>query len=179
MKKLAIIAVSLLGALSAMAQGRFINENGGSSVNGVVNAPVTDVDGVTKASGPSYSAQAYIAAAGSGNYTAVGAPVPFDINIPGYFYGGTTITTLTGDASVLIRVYQTALGSYQTAASTAGAKIGSFAPVTVTLSTGTSPDPVLLGLAPITLTTVVVPEPSTIALGVVGAAALLLRRRRA
>lgn len=180
MKKLVILAALVLGSLSAMAQGRFVMANGSSGPNGAVNAPVTDTDGTTKASGAAFSAQAYIATVGSQNYLPVGTPVQFSSTVLGYFLGGSLITATTGDVSVLVRVYQTALGSYTVAAATPGAKIGSFNPVTVTLATGPAGDPVLVGLLPLTLTTVAsIPEPSTIALGVVGAAALLLRRRRA
>lgn len=93
---------------------------------------------------------------------AAGYVSPIDLTIPGIAPGT--------KATVVVRAYNGATFE-------SSSIFGSSAPITITLGgAGTPPGPgaELTGLASFTL----VPEPSTIALGILGAAALLLRRRR-
>jgi hypothetical protein len=105
----------------------------------------------------------------------------------GYFFGGQhTIPTVgTGSAaSVQVRVWNAAFATWDAAfaAYTAGdatAKIGkSNVFNSPALGGGALPAPNMVGLTGFQLTTSAVPEPSVLALGALGAAALLIRRRR-
>ena len=92
---------------------------------------------------------------------------PVDVTVPNVPAGA--------PATVLMRVWATAEGAYETASFR-----GESAPLTISALGGINPEtgaivptPDLAGLQTFT-----VPEPSTIALGVLGAAALLYRRRK-
>jgi hypothetical protein len=96
---------------------------------------------------------------------------PLDVTVPGIAAGES--------ATVVVRAWLGA--SYDTAAATGTA--GQSAPLTIAGLGGVNPTtgaivptPDLAGLQSFNLVTI--PEPSTIALGVLGAAALLYRRRK-
>jgi len=111
-------------------------------------------------------------ASGSANFfiTAPAAPVSITGRAPGT------------QAQLVIRAWQDTAGSWANAvANPAQFAHGESNPVTVTLGgevpgSPATPAPYLEGLQEFNL--FIVPEPSTIALGVLGAAALLLRRRK-
>lgn len=86
----------------------------------------------------------------------------------------------TGTSSLYFEpvVYTASVGSLAAAETTRDGEFGIFAPVEVTVETGVTPPSQLTGLAPIALTLVAIPEPSTFVLGGLGAAAILLLRRR-
>ena len=182
MKKL--IATTLLctaAGLAAFGQGTVNFANAGVGLN----SPVYLNDGVTKAgagytaallAGPSATSLAQIATAAVGAVQA------------GYFLGGTqVIPTVAGGATadILIEIYQTTSGSFASAKAANVANTwawsGGGTPFTVTLGNpGTTPPgtpATLSGLGPMTLNTTV-PEPSTFALVGLGAAAMLIFRRR-
>lgn len=179
MKKLAIALCLTASVLTAMAQGT-INFNNRVTVAGI-NAPVTyNGAGVL---GPDYVGQLFVDNGGS--YEAVGTPKAFQENalLAGYVNGGNTIVPFVApgaDASVILRAWNAAAGSDWATASGAGNLIsGESAPITITLGGAGAPPSLpanLTGLAGFQL--VAVPEPSTIALGVIGLAALALRRRK-
>lgn len=169
--------------------------------------PVFDVGGSTVSlllSGTGFKGQLYVGA-NAGSLTAVGTGgltifsasagdltgIRTFLTGPGagFINGGTfsvASSTLNpgGSAVYQFRVWDTG-ASYEAAAATTGAKIGSSAVTSVTLG-GTVPGnpPTLLTLSANThaafgLTTVAaVPEPATLALGIFGAAGLLFRRRK-
>lgn len=170
MKKLLLVVSLVVATASALAQGTIYFNN---YVRGVVDAPVFDVDGTTRLQGTGYSAQLEI------NGTAVGPVLNFRTaasNVaPAGLVAGAASFAVAGIApgtqvSVRMHAWMGALGTgpegYSNPFSVAlgGVSVG-----------GAPPTPAvnLIGLTSFSL----VPEPSTIALGLLGAAALLLRRR--
>jgi hypothetical protein len=185
MKKLTatLLASSLLG-LAAYAQGTVNFAN----VQGSLNVPVYASDGTTKLSGATYMAELMagtaqnsinISVATTGFLTGAGA---------GYFNGGAkTITGIAGGATawMQIRFWNTANGSTFAAASASGAAnaFGSSTAFSITLGDPGAVPPTtpaaLSGLAGQSLKlNGAVPEPSSLALAGLGAAALLVFRRR-
>lgn len=183
-RTLVAIGCTLLTA-GAMAQGtvNFRNVN----VAAGVSAPVFQADGTTRL-GTGYWAQLYAGPAGTaaGSLVAVGVPVQFQNNITtglptGQVNGGAVDTGLAGasSATIQMRAWAGSAGANYEAAFATGAGYGFSTPITVTLGNSAANPPTtpadLVGLASFNL---VVPEPSTIALGLLGAAALLIRRRK-
>ena len=193
MKNLALVVAVILATASAQAayQIKFYTLNDNSAPTN----PVFDTDGSTKLLGSAgYVGQLYVQV-GAGSFTAVGSSVSFlNGGAAGFITGGATPDLLVPDTSVTattsgayqLRVWNTANGStYETAAATVGAKIGSSSSVSVSLlgynpATQSAPPgyPTANGFASFSLTSVAVPEPATLALGLFGAAGLLFRRRK-
>jgi len=175
MKKLLVAFAALLVASSAFAQGT-INFNNRVSTG---DARVTRPDGTTGA-GAGVTAALYLGntmLTPTTTFRTTAAAAFFvnavEVVVPGVAGGGTA-------AGVTMRAWETAAGSYEAAQGTAFLS-GSSAPIDVAglgNPAGAPPTPAanLLGLQGFQITAV--PEPSTIALGVLGAAALLLRRRK-
>lgn len=173
MKKLLTVAALLVVAYSTQAQGtvNFVNRGGG------VDAPVFDVGGTTKLDGPAFLAGLY-----EGN-TLLGAAAPFRTGTgAGYWNAAPDATRTTGvaagaNATLTVKAWEASGGATYAAALAAGKKTGSSDPVTVATGGAGSPPSLpaaLTGLKSFSL----VPEPSTIALGALGAAVLLFRRRK-
>jgi len=168
MKKLLLTVAALMVTLaSTMAQGQV---NFATRVGSTVNAIIRDPAGAPAVT-PPYSAALQLRAA-DGSYStiansttgfrtgaAIGYVSPITVTIPGIDIGGS--------ATVRVVAFE------GTAYVTAGLR-GESNPVTVTLGGGTALPPDLVGLNAFNI----VPEPSTIALGILGAAALLFRRRK-
>jgi len=179
MKKLLIALAAVLVTVASYGQGtvNFGNLGGG------VNAPV--LLGTTgHGPGPDYVAQLFLQQ--GNNYTALTPTSPFRAAGTGaqavldqYF---TTVSGLTvpgvatgSPATFVVRAYKSSYGSFD--AAKAAGEFGESAPVTTTgLGGGINLPPNLTGLTGFSITQV--PEPSVIALGVLGASALLLRRRK-
>jgi hypothetical protein len=179
MKKLAIALCLTASVLTAMAQGT-INFNNRVTVAGI-NAPVTFAG--SGLLGPDYVGQLFVMNGAS--YEAVGTPTAFQSNalLAGYVNGGNTVVPFVApgsDATVILRAWNAAAGSDWATASGAGNLIsGESTAITITTGGAGAPPSLpanLTGLAGFEL--VAVPEPSTIALGVIGLAALALRRRK-
>ena len=179
MKKLLVTLAAVLVSVSSFAQGTLIFNNRTQAGD----APVSRPGGA--GAGAGITAQLYLVPAGGG------APVPLTPTTTfrtgsaaaAYFVTEINPFTITGiqagqNATVRLRAWETAAGSYEAAAA-GGGLWGQSNDVTVQLG-GTPPvgapipTPSLNGLQGFTL----VPEPSTMALGVLGAAALLFRRRK-
>ena len=180
MKKLliALAAVMITAATYGQGQVVFANRVGAAGLD----APVT-VLGSNPSVGPgaTWSAQLYLSSGGSltaltpaSTFRAAGTGaaatadrywVNQTVDVPGVASGG--------NATFVVRAWQTSLGSYDAAV---GKAWGESAPFTVSVGGGTLPPANLTTLQSFTVQ--VVPEPSVIALGVLGAAALLLRRRK-
>jgi hypothetical protein len=178
MKKLIALAAFLAIAASSYGQGEvaFATRNSLAGINIPVNLP----DGTT-GPGPAYSAQLFVVngstltpvanslttfqAPGSGAAAALSRYVqPVVASVPGS-PGGTALT-------MRIRAWQTSGGSFDAALTR-----GESANFSVTLSAApATPADLPSSIAGFNLVTI--PEPSTIALGVLGAAALLIRRRK-
>lgn len=184
MKKLAILAACLAVSLTAFAQGTV---NFANKVGTAVDAPVTDALGA-KLLGAGYVAQLWAGPAG-GTLAPIGDPIPFRTSAAaaGYWSGAArTIPGVAGgaDALIEIRAWRVAAGADYAAAlaSTDTNPVGNYGKSeALTIKTGGAGEPPslpadLVGLKGFQL--IAVPEPSIIALGLVGAGALLLRRRK-
>jgi MYXO-CTERM domain-containing protein len=181
MKKLLLLACSMLVAVGVYAQGTVNFANGGAGVN----APISLEGGglVSTANGP-WLAMLYAGPAGSAESAlssaiVSGAPAALG-GTAGYVFGGArTITGVpSGSAAVLqIRAWRSDLGAdYATAlGAQGGLYTGKSVPVSITLGGGPTPTPNMTGLASFTIA---VPEPSSIALGLLGLGAIALIRRR-
>jgi PEP-CTERM motif len=177
MKKILLIAgLAIAGLVSTYGQGTVNFANLGPGVN----APVNDINGTTRL-GAGFLAQLY-AGPDASSLAPVGTPTGFLAAAPGYFQGGVvTIATVAPGTVGTFRVHawDSVGGTVNSfaAAQAAGAKYGSGNIFTVaTGGAGTPPGApsTLVGQTSFNL----VPEPSTIALGVLGAAGLLMIRRR-
>jgi hypothetical protein len=188
MKKLAILAV-LLTAVGAVSygQGTFAMANR-RAVTGL-DAPIADALG-TKLLGTDFLAQLWAAPVGSTAFRAYGDPVPFKSGVAaGYFLSAVPVTladvTPGGKVDVEIRAWRASAGAtYDAAVLAPMVAAGNYgiSPVISGLATGGVPDPdvsapglpaPLVGLQGFSF---ILPEPSTIALGLLGVAVLVLRR---
>jgi hypothetical protein len=185
MKKLAILAALGIMAVSAscwaaaqatVSANNFDADKAIFLLTSGTPAGITDGVMVQIMAGPVGGAQALATAAG-------GTDTAFPINqVPGYFDGGTvTIPGVTAGspADVTLRAFKGTSWDSATvrgSVSWSGQATGSWDPAAVPPAAPTGP--VLAIPSSITMTTVSVPEPTTIALGLLGAAALLIRRRK-
>jgi MYXO-CTERM domain-containing protein len=183
MKKLLLLAVFAVASSVAFGQGTLNFANAGAGVN----APVHDISGGTPGiltAGSAYSAQLYIGPAGTASASGLstngvsGAPTPFlSGGQAGYFTGGSRVVSGTpfGSAAgsiitVQVRAWATASGnSWETATLRGESNL-----IQVTLTEPPTAAPNLVGLTAFN----VVPEPSSIALGLLGLGAVALIRRR-
>jgi len=178
MKKLLIIASCLGLTSAAFAQGTLVFANLAGGVNARITNSVTGA-GITS---PSYLADLYFSTSTSASTDALqaaGFNVPFSTTTAqggGYFLGGTrTVTGASGTILAQVRVWDSTLGSTFEAVRATGLGYGISGTVVVALAIPPAPAPPLTGL---TSFGVVIPEPSTFALAGLGAAALLIFRRR-
>jgi len=184
MKKLLVTIVAVLVSATAFGQGSVIFNNRPSTGDAKVSRPDTT------GAGAGVTAQLFLVGSG-GTLTALTPTTDFrtssaaasyfvnaisDFQVPGVAVGA--------PATFRLRAYSSG-SSYDTAVTTPGAMWGQSNDVTVPALGGTPasgapiPTPELAGLQGFTLTlNPTVPEPSTIALGVLGAAALFIRRRK-
>ncbi|MHB8522588.1 MAG: hypothetical protein ACYDH9_17765 [Limisphaerales bacterium] len=145
------------------------------NLNEGVNAPIFDVDGTTKLAGAGFLAQLYAAPPGD-SLQPIGTPIPFIS--AGYFFGDTlTIPTVAPGASATaqVRAWRASDGGTFEAANHSGGHVGT-SPVLNFVLGGLPP----LGLATLwgmeSFSLYVVPEPSVLALGLIGSLAFGLRR---
>lgn len=197
MKKILTVAASILTlSLSSYAQGTFsmvwYDGANGISVGASHNQHTTGW-----LLGSEYSVQAYMGSAGTPEASLTPVPaslLAFDLNGvtsaagtaaagSGQFYGPTVVTALaTGNAAIQIRAWFNG-GMYATydAALAAGANTGKSGVLTIGLTAATDPTVKSLtdiGMPAFSVGAAIVPEPSTIALAGLGAASLLMFRRR-
>ncbi|MGI8967229.1 MAG: PEP-CTERM sorting domain-containing protein [Limisphaerales bacterium] len=186
MKKLIMFAVCVSLSLAAMAQGTLNFANGAPGVN----APIRDgsLPGSPLADGANYVAQLFTAPLGTTDTnlftlvstTAAGTPLGTGATA-GFFFGGEKVVpTVAGGlpgAAFQVRAFKLSTGATYATATVRGQSII----FPLQLASPPAPAVPLTGLGQngfTLLSTVVVPEPSTIALGVLGAGALLFRLRR-
>ena len=153
-----------------------------------------DVDGITKLTGPVFEAQLYVGA-NAGSLASIGAPVQFQRAGAGdgYVNGGPLVnvpdSSLNAGSSAFyaVRAWRVSDGSsYEVALATPGAHVGSSQITAITLGgtvAGIPPQLIVAtaNLHPSFSLSVVpanVPEPSVLALGLLGGAALMFRRRK-
>lgn len=175
--KISVAILAAVGAVSfAYGQATVLVDNR----NGSKITPIYLSDGTTQLKGPDYSASLIF------NGAQVGDVYPFQAN--GRFASGVGVS-LTGVAEgatangLIVHAWDNRTGATYDAATIKGAS----APFSNPTGGGTTPPPSLTGLqsfnlagggGPVTPTPGVIPEPSTIALGALGAAALLFRVRK-
>jgi len=190
MKKLLIALAAVLVTAATYGQGQVNFANRVGSGGSILNAPVT-IQGTTDGPGPDYSAQLFLVGANSSltpltpvstfNKAGTGSGAissqfwaPQTVTIAGHFAGESL--------NFRVQAWKTSLGTYDQAKASNGG-FGSSADFSAVLG-GAAQDPNTPPSTPSNLvnlksfTVLPVPEPSVIALGVLGASALLLRRRK-
>ncbi len=171
MKKTIIVTALLACAVQSHAQGQFLYNN--------ILAPIyVGVVGSTLANN-NYSVD-YIYTLPGSSQNVEGGKMALDAD--GTFFGGTvTIPNYVGTISLQIRAWLTTDGStYETA--NIGGHTGASSVMQVALGDSSAKPAVgatsLKDLSSFAVTASAVPEPSTIALGVMGLSVLLFRRRK-
>lgn len=194
MKKTLFIAVLLAGAVASFAQGtvNFANTVAFSTAatqaaNGHTDRLVYWTDNTTGLSGTNWVAQLYYSA-GSG--VADSSLSAVDSTNRAFFASGSQLgkwqpqtKVLSGvaagqTATLQVRVWDGSIYGTYAAAALAGGATGKSATFDYTVPTGATPPPSAFYMEGLQSFTLQVPEPSTIALGVLGAASLLIVRRR-
>jgi len=182
MKKLLIALAAVMITVASYGQGQVVFAN---KVGTTVDAPVF-IEGTQDGPGPGYSAQLFLQGAG-GSFTALTPVATFrprgtsgaGLTADRYWVTPTSpvdVPIAPGtDATFVVRAWLTASGSFD-AAKAANNGWGQSESFVVNVGGGTLPPPNLTTLKSFSVH--VVPEPSIIALGVLGASALLLRRRK-
>jgi len=193
MKKYFVATILLAGALAAnAAEGIITFDNIDSGdYNGQpynVNAPVFMPDGTTKVSGSSYRVALYSGTTSTADsaLTLVATSVkPFGIsgNAGSWSPSQETVTADTsgGNSKVQVRAWRLADGAtWEEAKANPNGMWGQSESIVIdTVPTGgTDFGAPMIGLKSFNLQQNVVPEPTTISLGLLGAGALLMRRRK-
>lgn len=173
MKKLIVAVAFGLTAVGALAQGQFNFGNRVTVAN--IDAKVLTAGGAPL-EGTAWLAQAYVGL-DAGSLAPVGAALPFRTGAAAGYISSTVVTTpFAGGTEVMVemRAWEAAKGATYEAAQAGGGLFGKSVPVKLTVAVAPNTPPDMVGLTSFNL----IPEPSTMALGVLGAAALLLRRRQ-
>jgi len=177
MKKLLLTASLMIAAIAAFGQGQITFQNGATTaitntttgqravVSTMVGLYVNANSAATSVS-PGWSLQ------GSTNLTA-----------PGIFFGGTRTTTFPAGTpvAVQVRAWLTSGAFADYASAVTGDPAGSFGasvPIVLTPTASPSPAPNLVANGFQSFNVAPVPEPSSIALGLLGLGAVALFRRR-
>lgn len=189
MKKLLLTALLVTLGVAAYAQGTVNFSNYGVTTRRVNyttdSSQYIDTATYTALQGTAGEVNQYTVGllyelAGGTSYTLYSTTTPIGYNNKaGYFNGGTATIpgTKGGDVvSLQLQVWQSSMASYDVAKNTVGAFIGESSPFNVTLGGGSTPA-ASLAFTAFTLHQVV-PEPTTIALGLFGVVGLFLARRR-
>jgi len=181
MKTLLVAAALGLVAVGALAQGQFTFGNKNLTTTPPINAKVFNEKGIAAGialDGAAYWTQAYVKLAGNpdSSYAPVGTAVNFRTGTSaGYIVPVVITTPYAGGESIQVqmRAWEASGGTSYEAALAAGKLYGKSDPVTLAVTVAPAPPADMIGLQSFAL----IPEPSTFALGILGAAALLLRRR--
>jgi len=185
MKKLLVTLAAVLVSASTFGQGT-INFNNLVTARGI-NAPVLRADGTGAGSGATpANAQLFLVGgtAGAKTYTAIPGVLAFRTSpaaAQGYVAnpGQVTVPNIAGGQQVTVVMRAWDGASYDAAAASQNLAFGTSNEITLTLGNAGSPPSVPADLVGLTgFTILAVPEPSTMALGLLGAAALLYRRRK-
>jgi len=191
MKKLTFIPVALMVCAAAYGQGTLLFQNS-SSTKAVAPAGFPafaqgagyDVDLLYQANTGGAAPAAYVFGGAMGNWVAL--PAVADAGPPGeYLIGKTTVPATPGPEWLEVVAWNngtTTATSFATAIAGGASAFGNSPVVTLVLADPTQPTQQPLALTTAAgftgFTLVATPEPTTIALGGLGAASLLLFRRR-
>lgn len=179
MKTITCSLFLLLTTLSASAQGT-INFNNRVTVAGI-DAPITFPLGGVRLRGPDFLGQLFVLDPGSDSYEPVGGPTPFQSHplLAGYINGGNTIVPFIApgnDATVVLRAWNAAAGSiWSEVLGSPNGIYGQTAPITITLGGAGAPPSLPANL--VGLDGHLIPEPTTVALIVLGLGMLRLKQR--
>jgi hypothetical protein len=178
MRKTILTAIAVFASVGALAQGT-INMNSYPSITGA-RQNVLNSDG-TPVAGADFWVQMY-AGASPTSLAPVGAAINFQTGAAAGLFRDTAarvVPTVTpgADAIVQIAAWEASGGSTLEAAMAAGKKWGKSDPFTVKTG-GDGQPPALPGNMTNFKGFSLIPEPSTIALGLLGAASLLFFRRK-
>jgi hypothetical protein len=180
----------LIGSLSAFSQGTFNPATYSSDPNFDHSAGTVFVDSgpipTTRVDGSTYVGQYYIGPANTTDpnaLVAVGPVAPFMGSSPsdpsaGYYNGdgsGSVSTSFVPGSSVVVQL-RAWKGSVSSTFNAAAFK-GTSSLLTITLGNAGSPPSLPTAITSMQNFIIATPEPSTIALGLIGAAALFVRRR--
>lgn len=187
-KALLTLALVVVTAASGFAQGTLLFQNLGNAAAAVTYAP----DNPAGRTGPVAATTTSGIVAGlfwlnptTSAYEQIGAPGNFQL--PGVYAGGQRNTPSPGTFTFEVRAWETAFGAtYAEAAANTTVQngrlafLGQSAPFEVATGdpTASIPPTSIAAAVPGFTVNAAVPEPSTIALGVLGVGALLLLRRR-
>jgi len=188
MKKILSLIIALGTVAAVHAQGTFNGNTSNSDPNGtgaggsIYDSSINDATtptGKAYASGSGYHAQYYAALQSGGAQSAQGSVGPIGTGATiGYFMPGTVTTSFAAGTAVTVQLkaWKGAASSYENAVS-ANALVGTSGFINLTLNPSTTPGPNITTMGNIILTQAG-PEPATIALGLMGAGALFIRRRK-
>lgn len=177
MKSISLTAACALFAVGALAQGtvNFANRNATAGLDqpvfvDAINGPKADAN---------YVAQLFAGTAG-GSLNAVGSPAAFRSGAGVGYWVGVPSLTIPGieggaKATLVVKAWEVKYATYD-AAVAGGSKVGQSDPFEVTLGNAGVPPTLPSALAGFK-SFAIIPEPSTMALGLLGAAVLLFRRR--
>jgi hypothetical protein len=186
MKKTILALVSVVAAVGAMAQGSVNFANRVTAVG--LSAPVTDAMTGTPLAGDAYLATLYwgTSADSLAPVTAivggVDTPLAQKFATAGFFVGGKTLIKGAAEGAAIfvqVRAWEKSAGATYEAAEAALGKVGKSNTFQVTLGGDNLSPPQtpanMVGLTSFTIAAI--PEPSVLALGALGAFALILRRK--
>lgn len=178
-----MLIASVLTGCTLLGQGT-VNFNNAPSAVGGAGARFYDMDGTTPLAGTAFLAQLY-AGPNEGSLAPIGAALPFRTGAGAGFVdtaAGTarTISTVAPGAvaTVQIRFWGASSGATWEAALAAGGKVGLSPSILVTTGGSGEPPSLPANLVGLMAAQIMIPEPGSIALGLLGAGALLLRRRK-
>jgi hypothetical protein len=171
MKKQIIAALALMACVASVhAQGQvnFGNKVSASGINAIVKT-----SGGTALTGPTYSASLYVQE--NGNWVSVpGTTTAFRTGAAAGYISSAVVSIPGHDDKATVNLEMAAFDGASYDAATI--EHGFSNPVTVTLGGNLDLPPDMVGLN--SFQTTPVPEPSIIALGLLGAAGLFIRRRK-
>jgi len=184
MKTLLVAAALGFVAVGALAQGQFTFGNKNLAATPPIDAKVYSNEARTDPlAGTAYWTQAYVKLATDpdSSYAPVGSAVNFRTgNNAGYIVPVVVTTPYGGGIAINVemRAWEASGGTSYEAAIASGKLAGKSLPVNLNVTVAPNAPADMTGLTSFNLTGVpVIPEPSTFALGLLGAAALVLRRR--
>ncbi len=190
MKKLLLLSMLALASLTAYSQGTINFASAGAGVNAPATNKTASSGGpgpvYTRAGGAGFLAQLYVgpastAAASLTTNGISGAPAPFLTGAQaGYFAGGVrTLAGIVGGTTVTfqVRAWNSSFASWEAAPATERSAI-TVPTIQITVVEPPTPAGNLIGLQGFDIGTTTIPEPSSIALGLLGLGAVALFRRR-
>jgi hypothetical protein len=178
MKKLLIALAAVIVTVATHAQGTVVFNNRNTALTPPLIAPITLGSATGPGAGANYSAGLYyngtLVPGSVATFRAAEGALAAYINGVTVAIPGTTVEQ--ANVPVQVRVWLTSAGSYE--AAPLANRVSSTDLVIAQLGGGANPNTPNYLPQSFTGLVVPVPEPTTIALGVLGAAALLLRRRK-